>query len=61
VAFTLADPVAVPSLKLTTLTGETVLSRRIQWAHVRELVDPTPFLEGGELLMTGRRVRRPGR
>jgi len=52
VAFTLADLVAVPSLHLTVLAGEGALSRPIQWAHVSELVDPTPFLEGGELLMT---------
>ncbi|MGZ4545278.1 MAG: PucR family transcriptional regulator [Blastococcus sp.] len=51
-AFTLADLVAVPSLHLTVLAGESALSRPIQWAHVSELVDPTPFLEGGELLMT---------
>ena len=50
--FTLADLVAVPSLHLTTLAGEGALSRPVQWAHVSELVDPTPFLEGGELLMT---------
>lgn len=51
-AFTLADLVAVPSLHLTVLAGEGALDHPIHWAHVSELVDPTPFLAGGELLMT---------
>lgn len=28
------------------------LDRRITWVHVSELPDPTPFLDGGELLLT---------
>lgn len=50
--FTLADLVAVPSLGLTVLAGADALDRPVQWAHVSELLDPTPFLEGGELLLT---------
>ncbi|NUT52114.1 MAG: PucR family transcriptional regulator, partial [Saccharothrix sp.] len=28
------------------------LDRVVAWAHSTELADPTPFLEGGELLLT---------
>lgn len=52
VPFTLADLVAVPSLGLTVLAGADALDRPVQWAHVSELLDPAPFLEGGELLLT---------
>jgi PucR family transcriptional regulator, purine catabolism regulatory protein len=52
VPFTLADLVAVPSLGLTVLAGADALDQSVQWAHVSELADPTPFLEGGELLLT---------
>jgi purine catabolism regulator len=52
VPFTLADLVAVPSLGLTILAGADALDHPVQWAHVSELLDPTPFLEGGELLLT---------
>lgn len=50
--FTLADLVAVPSLGLTILAGAESLDHPVQWAHVSELLDPAPFLEGGELLLT---------
>ena len=50
--FTLATLVALPSLRLETMAGTAALDRPVQWVHVSELVDPTPFLEGGELLLT---------
>ncbi|MDQ1663869.1 MAG: hypothetical protein QOJ68_3849 [Blastococcus sp.] len=50
--FTLADLVAVPSLGLSILAGAGALDHPVHWAHVSELLDPTPFLEGGELLLT---------
>ncbi len=34
------------------IAGEAGGDRRISWAHQNELVDPTPWLSGGELLMT---------
>ncbi|MEZ5121824.1 MAG: PucR family transcriptional regulator ligand-binding domain-containing protein [Solirubrobacterales bacterium] len=34
------------------ISGEAGADRRISWAHQNELVDPTPWLSGGELLMT---------
>lgn len=38
------------SLRLT--AGEAGLDRGIRWVHVSELEDPTPWLKGGELLLT---------
>ncbi|GLZ33645.1 PucR family transcriptional regulator [Lentzea sp. NBRC 105346] len=37
-------------LRLRVLAGDT--DRRVGWVHGTELADPTPFLEGGELLLT---------
>ncbi|HEX8865244.1 MAG TPA: PucR family transcriptional regulator [Lentzea sp.] len=37
-------------LRLPVLAGD--VSRPVGWVHGTELVDPTPFLEGGELLLT---------
>ena len=35
------------------------IDRPLSWVHVSELADPTPFLEGGELLLTtGLALRR---
>lgn len=41
-----------PSLQLQVRAGEGGLAREVGWAHSSELTDPTPFLEGGELLLT---------
>jgi len=49
---TVADVVRSPALQLTVLAGETGLDRRVSWAHVSELEDPTPWLLGAELIMT---------
>ncbi len=38
------------SLGLPVLAGD--VSRPVEWVHGTELADPTPFLEGGELLLT---------
>ncbi|WP_211295542.1 PucR family transcriptional regulator ligand-binding domain-containing protein, partial [Blastococcus saxobsidens] len=40
------------SLGLTLHTPRAPVDRAISWVHVSELADPTPFLEGGELLLT---------
>ncbi len=37
---------------LIVVTGEQLLDRPVQWAHVSELTDPAPYLLGGELLLT---------
>lgn len=41
-----------PALRLRVLAGHNLLDRPVDWVHVSELDDPTPFLEGGELLLT---------
>jgi purine catabolism regulator len=51
VSITLTELLAIPHLGLTVLAGEGQLNRTVSWAHVSEMEDPTPFLEGGELLM----------
>jgi len=62
VPLTVAGLVGSPELRLTLRAGEGSLDRPIAWAHTSELVDPTPFLEGGELLLTtGQLLRRPSR
>ncbi len=37
---------------MTLLGGSAGLGRRVSWAHVSELEDPTPWLLGSELIMT---------
>jgi PucR family transcriptional regulator, purine catabolism regulatory protein len=37
---------------LTLLAGRHAADAPIRWVHISELVDPTPFLSGGELLLT---------
>jgi PucR family transcriptional regulator, purine catabolism regulatory protein len=49
---TLATLVRRPSLGLTALTDREGLDREITWVHASELLDPTPYLEGGELLLS---------
>jgi PucR family transcriptional regulator, purine catabolism regulatory protein len=49
---TLATLVRRPSLGLTALAGRDALDREISWVHASELLDPTPYLEGGELLLS---------
>lgn len=39
-------------LGLVVRAGQAGLERPIAWVHTSELADPTPFLEGGELLLT---------
>jgi purine catabolism regulator len=40
------------TLGLTLHTGAAPVDRAVSWVHVSELADPTPFLQGGELLLT---------
>ncbi|MGY1701146.1 PucR family transcriptional regulator [Geodermatophilus sp. SYSU D00766] len=49
---TVADLVADPALGLVLHTPGGGVDRPVSWVHVSELADPTPFLEGGELLLT---------
>ena len=50
--FTMGDLVAAPHLGLSLVAGDGGLDRPVRWAHVCELEDPVPWLEGWELVMT---------
>jgi purine catabolism regulator len=39
-------------LEVTMLAGENSLDLPIRWVHMTELLDPTPWLSGGEVLLT---------
>jgi PucR family transcriptional regulator, purine catabolism regulatory protein len=56
---TLRTLVDASDLGLVVRSGSNFLDRPVNWVHVSELEDPTPFLEGGELLLTtGLALRR---
>jgi purine catabolism regulator len=42
----------VAELDLTLATGEEHAQSNVRWVHSTELLDPTPWLRGGELLLT---------
>jgi purine catabolism regulator len=42
----------VEELGLTLLSGERAAKAQVRWVHSTELLDPTPWLRGGELLLT---------
>jgi PucR family transcriptional regulator, purine catabolism regulatory protein len=46
------DLLRSPALQLRLIAGESGTSRRVAWAHVSELEDPTPWLFGAEMIMT---------
>lgn len=48
----LREVVALPELGLVIRAAAAHLDRPVRWVAVSELEDPTPFLEGGELLLT---------
>src|SRR5512145_2649169 len=39
-------------LGLSALTGKESAESPIRWVHISELLDPTPWMSGGELLLT---------
>jgi purine catabolism regulator len=51
-ALTLRDLLRVEGLGLVVRAGDEALDQPISWVHSSELEDPTPFLAGGELLLT---------
>ena len=51
-AVTVGDLLNVPGMPLRLVAGEGATDRPIRWVHVSELEDPTPWLKGGELLLT---------
>ena len=42
----------VEDIGLELLTGEEAAEAPVRWVHITELLDPTPWLSGGELLLT---------
>src|ERR687892_2376203 len=42
----------VRDLDIRLVAGEAGLERPVRWVHISELDDPTPWLSGGELLLT---------
>jgi PucR family transcriptional regulator, purine catabolism regulatory protein len=46
------DLLRSPALQLRLIAGGAGTSRRVAWAHVSELEDPTPWLFGAEMIMT---------
>jgi len=42
----------VRDLDVSVLAGETGVDAPVRWVHISELRDPTPWLSGGELLLT---------
>ena len=49
---TLASLVHHTALRLTVRAGGDRLDVPVRWAHVSELADPVPYMEGGELLLS---------
>jgi purine catabolism regulator len=49
---TVRDIAELPGLELELAAGAAGIENPIRWVHVSELADPTPWLEGGELLIT---------
>lgn len=49
---TIGDIAELPGLGLELVAGAAAAGREVGWIHVSELDDPTPWLEGGELLIT---------
>jgi DNA-binding PucR family transcriptional regulator len=52
VAVTVKDLLVVPDPPLRLLAGEDGAEQPIRWVHASELEDPTPWLKGGELILT---------
>lgn len=51
-AVTVRDLLAVPALGLRLLAADDGIDAVVRWAHPTELVDPRPYLQGGELVLT---------
>jgi len=51
-SITVRELLETPHLGLYLVAGQGGLDRAVTWAHVCELEDPVPWLEGGELVLT---------
>src|SRR6266567_4697968 len=59
---TVSDLLRTPGLDVRPVGGVAAVSNPIRWVHVSELEDPTPWLKGGELLLTtGIQLNSPAR
>jgi PucR family transcriptional regulator, purine catabolism regulatory protein len=52
VSITVRELLETPHLGLSLVAGKGGLDREVTWAHVCELEDPVPWLEGGEIVLT---------
>ncbi len=52
VPVTLRDLVAAPDLQLACASGDDRLDLPVRWSHTTELLDPSAYLRGGELVCT---------
>jgi purine catabolism regulator len=52
VTLTIRELVSHSGLNLSLVAGSSGVDRAIRWVHTSELSDPTPWLTGGELLLT---------
>jgi PucR family transcriptional regulator, purine catabolism regulatory protein len=52
VVLSVADILGIEQLEMSLVGGAAGLGRPVRWAHISELDDPTPWLFGGELLLT---------
>jgi purine catabolism regulator len=52
VAPTVRTVLDIPALALVLRAGRTAIDAPVRWVAVSELEDPTPYLDGGELLLT---------
>ncbi len=51
-ALTVGDLLKTPGIDISVVGGDRGTRNVIRWVHVSELEDPTPWLKGGELLLT---------
>jgi PucR family transcriptional regulator, purine catabolism regulatory protein len=51
-AVTVKDILGVPGMPLRLLAGKGQIGGAVRWVHASELEDPTPWLKGGELILT---------
>lgn len=49
---TVRTVLGIPALALVLRAGQAAIDSPVRWVAVSELEDPTPYLEGGELLLT---------
>jgi purine catabolism regulator len=60
VPVTVSSLLSSSALALRLHTSRAPVDRPVSWVHVSELADPTPFLQGGELLLTTGLALHPG-